>query len=359
MPSKKKSPTVNRKKEHVDIVLGYDVAHQAKTNGLERFDFVHNALPELSLSEIDTSIEFLRSHLSMPLMVTGMTGGFPGATKINGDLASVCEEKKIALGVGSQRQLMEDDSQLQSYRIARMKAPTIPIVGNIGAAQVAGGVNEKKIRTVLDVIQASALAIHLNALQESVQHEGDLDFRGILKGISELVHRLDIPIIVKETGAGISYDVAKRLMDVGVRYIDISGAGGTSWSAVESFRKTNGVPANHSTRLAKSFWNWGIPTALCLQEVSRLPDLFIIASGGIRDGKEIAKCFALGAHLTGMARPLLQVLARKGVKALADEIDYLKKELTLVMFLTGSRNILEMKKARLISESPGRNSKTK
>lgn len=342
------SLTVNRKKEHVEISLDEDVTHQNKSTGFERYEFIHNALPELHLQDIDPSVDFLGRRLSMPLLITGMTGGYDGAVKINAGLAEVCESKKIAMGVGSQRQLIEDESQLESYRIARKKAPTAPIIGNIGAAQVTKGIDERGLRKMLDIIEADALAVHLNALQEAVQYEGDLNFNGVLSGIEQLVTRLDIPVIVKETGAGISFDVAQRLYDVGVRYIDVSGAGGTSWSAVESFRKRRGEKSGHVQRLARKFWNWGIPTADCLTETSKITGLFIIASGGIKDGIDVAKSIALGASMAGMARPLLKKLMKDGVKGLSDEIDFLKKELCLVMFLTGSNTIASLKQKKLI-----------
>ncbi|MBX7153281.1 type 2 isopentenyl-diphosphate Delta-isomerase [bacterium] len=353
MKKKKKSPsrsslTVNRKKEHVEISLDKDVAHHNKTAGFERYEFVHNALPELHLKDIDPSVDFLNRRLSIPLLITGMTGGYDGAVKINAGLAEVCESMKIAMGVGSQRQLIEDDSQIESYRIARKKAPTIPIIGNIGAAQIAKGIHEQNLRKILDIIEANAIAVHLNALQEAVQYEGDLNFKGVLSGIEQLVLRLNIPVIVKETGAGISSEVAQRLYNSGVRYIDVSGAGGTSWSAVESFRKRPGEKTTHVQRLAKKFWNWGIPTADCIVETSKIRDLFIIASGGIKDGVDIAKSLALGASMAGMARPLLKKLMNDGIKGLSDEIDFLKKELCLVMFLTGSDTITTLKQKKLI-----------
>jgi isopentenyl-diphosphate delta-isomerase len=280
-------------------------------------------------------------------MITGMTGGYEGAVKINGDLALVCEEKKLALGLGSQRQALEDDSQLESYNIVRKNAPTIPIIGNIGAAQIVKGLNMKRLQKLLDDIEADALAIHLNALQEAVQFEGDVNFRGVLDGIARLVKKLKIPVIAKETGAGISYSAAKRLHDVGVDYIDVSGSGGTSWAAVESFRKHDN-DSEDKNRLAKKFRNWGIPTVMSIQEVSQIKKITVIASGGIKDGVDIAKSIALGADLAGMARPLLKTLMQNGTNGLEKEIDYIQKELKLVMFLTGSKNIKKLRKTKLL-----------
>ncbi len=337
--------TTSRKKDHVDICLTEDVAYHGKTAGFERIEFVHDALPELNLKDVDTSIRFLKKKLHLPLMITGMTGGYEGAIRINGDLALVCEEKKLALGLGSQRQALEDDSQLESYNIVRKNAPTIPIIGNIGAAQIVKGLNLKRLRKLLDDIRADALAVHLNALQEAVQYEGDINFDGVLKGIGRLISKLDIPIIVKETGAGISYQSARRLADEGVQYIDVSGSGGTSWSAVESFRKHGQEDGVDQNRLAKKFRDWGTPTVTCLQEVSCIKGITVIASGGIKDGIDVAKSLALGAGLAGMARPLLQILMDKGIHGLSHEIDFIQKELKLVMFLTGSKNIKKLQKA--------------
>lgn len=337
-----RSATVNRKQQHVEITVHQDVGYKSKTTGFEQYDFVHTAVPELNLSDIDTTTTFLHKSIGMPLMITGMTGGYQGAVRINGDLARVCEERRLALGVGSQRQALEDDSQLESYRIVRKHAPTIPIVGNIGAAQVAKGLDENAVRRLVDLIEADALAIHLNALQEAVQREGETNFRGLLKNIERLVKHLDVPVIAKETGAGISFEAAKRLNSAGVKIIDVSGAGGTSWSAVESFR------GHGHNRLAKRFWDWGIPTSECVRQVADIRNMTVIASGGLRDGVDVAKAIALGAHLAGMARPMIQTLVKKGMHALFEEIDFMRKELLLVMFLTGCADVKALRNARLV-----------
>lgn len=343
-----RSDTTGRKQQHVDITVNQDVTFREKKTGFEGYDFVHLAVPELNLSEIDTSTTFLRKELGMPLMITGMTGGYHGAVRINGDLARVCEERRLAMGVGSQRQALEDDSQIESYRIVRRNAPTIPVVGNIGAAQVVKGLDENAVRRLIDLVQADALAIHLNALQEAVQREGETNFKGLLKGIERLVKQLDIPVIAKETGAGISYEAAKKLSGAGVKIIDVSGAGGTSWSAVESFR------GHGQNRLAKRFWDWGIPTAECVQQVADIRNMFVIASGGVRDGVDVAKALALGAQLAGMARPMIQTLVKRGMHALFDEVDQIRKELALVMFLTGSPDIKALREVKLVQRGGGR-----
>ncbi len=335
----RRSSTRRRKKEHVDIVLKKDVGHRSKSTGFDRYDFIHNALPELSLDEVDTRSSFLHRSLDLPLMITGMTGGYPGAVKINAGLAAVCHEKKIALGLGSQRQMLEDRSQWNSFRVARKNAPDIPLIGNIGATHVVDAEAADRVKRLVEWIEADAIAIHLNALQEAVQPEGTADFRGVLHGIERIVRASPVPVIVKETGAGISAAVAQRLIDAGVSIIDVSGAGGTSWSAVESFRQNN-----RKSRLAARFRDWGIPTADCVTQLARFREIFIIASGGIRDGVDVAKALALGAALAGMARPLLHAFSARGKKGLVEEIDAIAAELRLVMFLTGCASITELRK---------------
>jgi isopentenyl-diphosphate delta-isomerase len=234
------SKTSSRKQEHVEAVLHQNVLFKRKTAGFEQWDFVHNALPELNFADIDTSITFLGKRLSLPLMISCMTGGYKDAERINRGLAEVCEEKRIAMGVGSQRQAMEDETFHRSFSVAREAAPSIPFVSNIGAAEVAKKPNLTKLRRIIDLIQADALAVHLNPLQELLQPEGSPNFRGVLAGIERLEKSLGVPIIVKEVGAGISADVARRLLNVGVHIIDVAGAGGTSWAGVEILRSNNG-----------------------------------------------------------------------------------------------------------------------
>ncbi|RKY80350.1 type 2 isopentenyl-diphosphate Delta-isomerase [candidate division KSB1 bacterium] len=333
-----------RKEEHLDICLQQDVAFKEKTTGFERFYFVHNALPEINFSEVDCSTYFLDKPLSFPMMITAITGGFREAEKINAELAQVCEAQQIALGLGSQRQACENSNYWRSFSVVRDKAPTIPIVGNIGAAQVARLSDTEIIQHLVDLIKADALAVHLNPLQEVLQPEGNTHFRGVLAGLEKIVRSLEIPVIVKETGAGISHSVAKQLRQIGVRYVDVSGAGGTSWAGVESYRSK--FPA-----LAKKFWDWGIPTALSILEVSKVKGLRIIASGGISGGLDIAKAIALGADLAGAARILLKTLCLNGIKGLIELLESWKNELKTVMFLTGSKNLVQLKKARLINQN--------
>ena len=343
----KKTPsrsTPSRKKQHVAITLTRDVQFQKKTTGLDRLQFVHNALPEVNLSQIDTSITFLGKKLAAPFMVSCMTGGYADALTINRKLAEVCEEQGIAMGVGSQRQAMEDQRYHRTFGIVREVATTIPIVGNIGATEVAKMANVDPAMRLVDLIGADALTVHLNPLQEFLQPEGNTDFRGVLAGIERLTTGLSVPVIVKEIGAGISSDVARRLLDVGVRHIDIAGAGGTSWAGVETLRRKE-------KDFASKFWDWGIPTSVALRDASHLKasrEFTLIASGGISTGMEAAKCIALGADLVGSARPMLTTLHRGGKKRLGDLLEMWKRELRGILFLTGSANIAALQKTQLV-----------
>ncbi len=337
--------TASRKQEHVDLTLRRNVGFRAKTTGLEAFEFVHNALPELNLSDLETSVTFLGHTLSLPFMISCMTGGYANAAVINRQLAEVCEERRIAMGVGSQRQALEDTRYHRSFVIAREAAPSIPIVGNIGAAEVARMKTGDDARRLVDLIRADGFTVHLNPVQEFLQPEGDTDFRGVLKGIERLVKELPVPVIVKEIGAGISAGVAKRLFDAGVRYIDVAGAGGTSWAGVETLR-------NRDRNVGLRFWDWGIPTADALRDVAALKQgaekFTLIASGGITTGLEAATCIALGADLVGSARPMLQALHHGGRGNLLRVLDTWARELRGAMFLTGSATIADLQRAPLV-----------
>ena len=235
--SRAKSKTSSRKKDHVLLTVNRDVAFRGKTTGFEHWEFIHNALPEINLSDISTETVFLSKRISFPFMISCMTGGYADAKRINKNLAEVCEEHGVAMGVGSQRQALEDTTYHSSFSIAREAAPTIPIVGNIGAAEVAKLTDASAVQRLADLVRADAFAVHLNPLQEFLQPEGSPAFRNVLRGIETLVRGLSIPVIVKEIGAGISKDVAQRLIGVGVSIIDVAGAGGTSWAGVEILRR--------------------------------------------------------------------------------------------------------------------------
>ncbi|MEK6651262.1 MAG: type 2 isopentenyl-diphosphate Delta-isomerase [Bacteroidota bacterium] len=342
--------TSSRKQQHVEIVLSKNVAFRGKTSGFERWDLVHNALPELDLEEVDASTTFLGKRLRIPLLVTGMTGGYGGAEKINRLLAEVCAERGLALGVGSQRQALENARFRRSYSVVREAAPDIPVVGNIGAAEVAHLADAGPLRRMVELIRADALAVHLNPVQEFLQPEGTPRFAGVLVGIERLVHDLGVPVIVKEIGSGISAAVLRRLLDVGVRIVDVAGAGGTSWAGVEVLRR----PETERDPLAV-FWDWGIPTADAVRQCASLRTserpFALIASGGIQNGLDAAKSIALGADLAGAARPFLQALRRGGVKGLARMVDGWERQFRGAMFLTGSRTVTDLHQQTLMLRS--------
>jgi isopentenyl-diphosphate delta-isomerase len=341
-----RSQTTSRKQEHVELVLKNNVGFRSKTTGFEEWDFVHNALPELDFSDTDPAQTFLGKKLAAPFIVSCMTGGYAGAKKINKDLAEVCAEFPIAMGIGSQRQAIENDLFHASFKIAREVAPDIPLIGNIGAAQVAKQSSVDRIRSAVELIRADALAVHLNPAQELLQPEGNPIFKGVLEGIEMLVLNLHVPVIVKEIGAGISGQVAQLLTDVGVKYIDVAGAGGTSWSGVELLRRKTG------TVDMSMFWDWGIRTADSIVAVRNvLKKGVVIGSGGITNGLEAAKAIALGADMVGAARPMLQELNAHGKKGLQKLIAAWIHQLRGAMFLTGSQTIEQLRRTEIIHVS--------
>ena len=349
--------TSTRKQEHVKLTLAKDVSFQHKTAGFERWEFQHNALPELDFSDVDPSTTFLGKKLSFPFVISSMTGGYEDATRINRQLAEVCAEKHLAMGVGSQRQALEDKKFHRSFSIVREVAPAIPLFGNIGAAEVAKLKDASAVKRLAELIEANAFAVHLNPLQELLQPEGNPHFRGVLNGIEMLVRELSIPIIVKEIGAGISLSVAKRLIDVGVSIIDVAGAGGTSWAGVEILRRSKSIRRDRKVRNPMDepgdiFWDWGIPTIDALRQVCSLkiqvPSLTIIASGGVTNGLDIGKSIAFGADLAGSARPMLEALESGGKALLLSTLTRWEHHLKGAMFLTGSRTIQDLQRQQLV-----------
>lgn len=334
------SNTPSRKKDHVDLCVNEQVSFRGKSNGLERWEFVHNALPELDIDDIDPSTEFLGSRLSFPLLVTGMTGGYADAQRINGALAEVCQDLRIAIGAGSMRQALENETFHETYRVLRRNGPDIPVLANIGAVEVAAMRDARPAAYLVDLLQADALVVHANPLQEFLQPEGESRFRGVLDRLAMLVRELDVPVVLKEVGAGISREVAMRAHEVGVRWIDVAGAGGTSWAGVEMLRRAGGC------EVSPQFWDWGIPTADALEELrfNRPTDLNLIASGGINDGVMIAKTLALGAQLAGAARPLLTALVDGGIDGLRDRLCGWKRDLLGAMFLTGADSVEQLRR---------------
>jgi len=337
------SATVSRKQQHVELAIGEDVQFRTVTTGFERYRFTHCALPEIRLNDITTSTAFFGKTVGAPLIISSMTGGYGNALSINESLARLAAEFGLAIGVGSARQAIESSEYHETFRIMRKTAPDAFVFTNIGAVEIgrlarSGSVGE--LQKIIDLVEADALAVHLNPLQELLQPEGEKDFRDVLRGIESAVERLNVPVIVKEVGAGISRNVAERLLEVGVKGIDVAGAGGTSWAGVEILRN------NRSFReTLEPFWDWGIPTAEAVTEVASLKygyTFSLIASGGITNGVEIAKSIALGADLAAIARPILMALMEGGEAGLRTFIQHILFQLRGVMFLTGSRTIADL-----------------
>jgi len=338
--------TRKRKADHIRISLNRKVQARKITTGFEDVYLIHKALPEINKREIDLSTTVLGHKFSAPLIVGAITGGTREATKINATIAEAVEELGLGMGVGSQRAAIEDKKLERTFSIARKKAPTAFLIANIGGVQLVNGYGVKEVKKAIKMIDADAIAIHLNPLQEAVQLEGQTNFAGILEKISELAKELDKPIIAKETGAGIAAEEAKKLESAGVKGIDISGAGGTSFSAVEYYRAKK-LGSSFQRRLGDVFWDWGIPTAISVVEVSQSVNISVIASGGIRDGVDVAKAVALGASLTSFSQPALQA-AVKGVKETENMLSLLIEELRNTIFLVGAVSVEHLRKVPIV-----------
>jgi isopentenyl-diphosphate Delta-isomerase len=338
-----------RKSEHLDIVLNADVAARTVQTGLESVCFEHVAAPELNLSDIDLSTTFLGRTLGAPFLISSMTGGPERANAINEALAETAGAHKIALAVGSQRIAVEGGEKGGFSKTLRARAGNIPILANLGAAQLRNADGIALALRAIEMIEADALIIHLNPLQEAVQAGGDRDWRGVLAGIEAAVKASPVPVIVKEVGCGISGALAQRLQDCGVDIIDVAGAGGTSWAAVEAQR----APTARDKAIASAFRDWGIPTATAIVEVrAACPSATIIASGGLKSGIDSAKAIRLGADLTGFAAGILSS-ALSGPDVLIAHFDILIEQLRIACFCTGSADLAALKTARLIGPTTG------
>ena len=334
--------TGQRKSDHIRINLEQDV-QSGLTTGLESFHFEHSALPEIALTSIDMGTSFLGKQLGLPLLISSMTGGTDRAQEINSRLAQAAQSSGIAMGVGSQRAAIEDPAAARSFSI-REHAPDILLFANLGAVQLNYGYDSSHCERAVEMIGADALFLHLNPLQEALQPEGDTDFSQLLPKIEAVCRTLAVPVFVKEVGWGISAPVAEALIQVGVTGIDVAGAGGTSWSEVEGARAEDSFRA----AAAGSFRNWGIPTAQALIAVKqRLPGIPLIASGGLKNGVDMAKCLALGADLCGMAGPFLRAAA-DSLEAVLEVVARAKLELQSAMFATSSPTISELRDGKLL-----------
>jgi isopentenyl-diphosphate delta-isomerase len=338
--------TQQRKADHIRICL--DEKSQAKkaTTGFEDIHFIHKALPEINKQKINLSTSFFGHIFSAPLIVGAITGGTAQAEKINSIIAETVENLHLGMGVGSQRAALEDKTLIKTFAVARKKAPHAFLIANIGGVQLVHGYRVKEAKKAIDMIDADAIAIHLNALQEAIQPEGQTNFEGVLSKIAEIAEQLDKPVIVKETGTGIAAEEAKKLEGAGVKAIDVGGVGGTSFAAVE-YHRAIGEKSQLQRFLGEVFWDWGIPTATSIAEIAQTVKIPVIASGGVRNGTDIAKALALGAGITSLSQPVLQT-AVKGVKETENLLTLLIEELRNIMFLVGATNIEQLAKTPVV-----------
>ncbi len=332
--------TQTRKADHLRICLDEDVQFYGVTNGLERYRFTHCCLPELNRSEIDITTTFLRKSLGAPLLISSMTGGTEQAKTINFRLAEVAQHYKLAMGVGSQRVVVENPQVADTFAV-RSHAPDILLFANLGAVQLNYNYGLDECQRIIDVLEADALILHLNPLQECIQPNGDTNFRGLLDKIRIICKNISVPVIVKEVGNGISAAMAQKLIDTGVSAIDVAGAGGTSWAKVESERALN----EKQRRLGLTFADWGLPTAECITNIRVVaPEIPLIASGGLRNGLDVAKAIALGADIAGLAWPFLQAAA-ESTDAVDALVQLLIAEITTVLFCTGNATLSQLKQS--------------
>ncbi|SES98841.1 isopentenyl-diphosphate delta-isomerase [Oceanobacillus limi] len=327
-----------RKTEHIRICLTDNVEGVNKSTGLEGISFIHNALPEVNFHDIKLETRFLDKTLQAPFLVSSMTGGSEMAAEINRNLAIAAEERGWAIALGSTRAILEGDKHQDSFLI-RKYAPTVPIIANLGAVQLNYGYGADEAQKLVDLTEADSLYLHLNSLQEIIQDEGDLNFEDLLPKIEEVCKQLTVPVGVKEVGFGIDGTVARKLHDAGVAYIDVSGAGGTSWSQVEKLRSKD--PLRKAA--AEAFNNWGIPTKDCIVSVkNNLHQVPVVASGGMKTGLDAAKAITIGADMIGFARTLLQA-ATESAEAVNRVMEQIEFELKIAMFGIGVKDLKELK----------------
>jgi isopentenyl-diphosphate Delta-isomerase len=333
-----------RKTEHIRLCLTDQVEGVNKSTGLEGISFIHNALPEINFNDITMETKFLQKNIQAPFLVSSMTGGSELATAINQNLAIAAEERGWAIALGSTRALLEGDRHQESFLI-RKQAPTVPLIANLGAVQLNYGYGPEHAQRIVNLTEADALYLHLNTLQEVIQDEGDLNFENLLPKIEAVSKALTVPVGVKEVGFGIDGTIAKRLHDVGVSFIDVAGAGGTSWSQVEKLRSKD--PLRKAA--AEAFNSWGIPTKDCIVSVrSNLADVPLVASGGMKTGLDAAKAITIGADVIGFARSLLKA-ATDSVEAVLRVMEQIEFELKITMFGIGVKNLTELKNTNRVT----------
>ncbi len=333
--------TVARKADHVRINLERDVNAKGVASGFDEYRFVNCALPEIDLDEVDTATRLFGRELGAPILISCMTGGTDEARRINHMLANVAQDRRLAMGLGSARALLERPELIETFDV-RSVAPDVLLFANLGAVQLNKGYGADDCRRLLDLLHADALVLHLNAIQEAVQPHGDTCFRGLLAKIETICSALNAPVVVKEVGWGIAPDTVRALFEAGVAAVDLAGAGGTSWSEVERHR----IEEPWRARVAGSFAGWGIATAECLRAArAAQPDGILIASGGIRSGLDTVKAIALGADLVGIAGPFLRAAA-KGYETAADLASEYVEVLRIAMFGLGERTLSDLRRTK-------------
>jgi isopentenyl-diphosphate delta-isomerase len=331
-----------RKADHLALCATDEVAFREKTTLFEQVRLVHDALPDLDANAIDTSTTILGKKLRAPIVIAAMTGGTEEAARVNRELSSIAEERGYGFGLGSQRAMHVRAESGPTYAV-RNAAPTTLVLGNIGVVQ-ARSMSTDEVLALARSVGADALCVHLNPAMELVQPDGDRDFRGGLDTIARLVRELPLPVVVKETGCGISSHVGKRLREAGVGHVDVSGAGGTSWVAVET-KRAEAARDIAARTLGEALWDWGIPTAACVGVLAPLGFETLIATGGVATGLDVARAIALGASAAGIARPALKALMAGGRAGAAAFLAGVEAELRAVMLLTGSANLEALRTA--------------
>jgi isopentenyl-diphosphate delta-isomerase len=340
-----KNQVSSRKSDHIRISLDEDVQSSVST-GLERYRFIHQALPEIDLEDVQLSQTIFGRMVRVPILISSMTGGTPEAAEINNRLATVAMETGAALGLGSQRAALEHPELAWTFEVRKF-APDILLLANIGAVQLNYSYSIEHCKRAVDMVGADALILHLNPLQEALQPEGDTRFSDLLHKIEKICRELPVPVVVKEVGWGISEKAASLLASAGVQAIDVAGAGGTSWSQVEMFRMKD----EKARRIAAAFRNWGIPTAESIAVVRKVaPEMLIIGSGGLKDGVDIAKCIALGASLGGLAGLVLKAVVTSTEEAMG-LLAALAAEVRICMFAVGAKTISDLRKASLMKDA--------
>ncbi|MFO0676053.1 MAG: type 2 isopentenyl-diphosphate Delta-isomerase [Polyangiaceae bacterium] len=331
-----------RKSDHLTLCATGDVGFRSRTTLLEAVKLVHDALPDLSVDEIDPGVTVLGKRLAAPIVIAAMTGGTEEAGRVNRELASIAEERGYGFGLGSQRAMHVKAGVAGTYAV-REAAPTTLILGNVGIVQ-ATAMNTEAIVDLVRGVGADALCVHLNPAMELVQPHGDRDFRGGQETLARLRRELPFPLVVKETGCGLSPALGRRLRAIGIENVDVSGAGGTSWVGVETKRAEEQGDAKKRA-LGDAFWDWGIPTAASVGLLAPLGFSTLVATGGIQSGLDVARALALGAHAAGIARPVLRAFYDKGREGALAFLDGVEAELRAAMLLTGSRDVASLRRA--------------